>query len=285
MGSTTKKTTKPNPGARLNPRERQRIAEKNKRRRIRRKRFVIFSFSFIIIAIIAATVWGFLTLFKVKDYIVEGNKTYSADQIFEISGLEKGKNLFFSKINTAEEQLEFKLPYIGNAEILRVMPGTLKFKITETQKACAMKYGSGFLYFNSDGKILEQKAGKITDGLPLLQCTKPINIEPGKTVEFTSVKDGPDSPEILKIYKELLAAIKTSKIRNITVLDMSDPEDIALVYQGRITLIIGIPSKLESRLMFAARVLVSEDKISKKQKGTIDLTDLKKAYFKPATVE
>ena len=283
MSSTEEKKSSTKSRAQLTPRERQRIAAKNRKRRIHRKRFVIFSFSFIIIAVAAGIVWAFLTVFKITDYKVEGCKTYSAELVFKDSGLKKGNNLFFSRLNSAEEQLEKKLPYIGNAEITRLIPGTLKIKITETYKVCALKYGGSYLFLNRDGKILSREAGKAAGGLPLLACTKPVNPNPGNIIEFTAVKNGKSGQEILEIYKNLITAIETNKISPVTTVDISDPEDVSIVYQNRITLIIGAPVKLDSRMAFAADVLASENKISKTQKGEIDLTDINKAYFKPLT--
>lgn len=281
MADSGKNISNENNRVRLTTRERQRIAEKNKRRRIRRMRFVVFSASLLIVAVISGAVWGFLTVFKIDGYTVEGNKTYSTEQVFKSSGLLAGKNLFFNRLDKAALKLEETLPYIGTVEIYRIIPDTIKFKITETKTACALKTGDGFLYLNSEGKILENKSGKLPSGLPLFQCTEPMNPVTGHIIEFKAANKSFSSQRILETYKELVSAIETNKIRPISSIDMSEPDNISLVYDNRITLILGVSSKLESRLKLASKVLVEENIRSKTQKGTIDLTDLKKAYFKP----
>jgi len=283
MSPAAKKQTKSKTPAQLTPRERQRLAEKNKKRRIRRKRFVIFSFSFVVIALVTGVVYGFFTVFKITNYIVTGSKTYSAVQVYKSSGLKLGKNLFLVKIGSAEVQLESKLPYIGNVQIRRELPGTLKYVITETNAAAVLEYENGFLLLNSDGKILEQKAGKSTETLPLLKCPEPGNIEVGRTIEFTGADTGQTSSDILAIYKDLLAAIKASKINEITVIDMSEPTDVRLFYQNRLTLHIGTPTNLESKLALAADVINKENINYPNEKGEIDLTILKRADFLPTT--
>ena len=64
---------------------------------------------------------------------------------------------------------------------------------------------------------------------------------------------------------------------------MSKTTDVWLVYQDRIRMHLGTPAELESRLSFAVNVIDRENAISPVQKGEIDLTILKAAYFRPDT--
>ena len=293
MSPAAKKQTKSKIPAQLTPRERQRLAEKNKKKRIRRKRFVVFSFFFIITALISGTVYGFFTVFKITDYAVTGSKTYTAEQVYESSGLKLGKNLFLSNLGSAEKQLESNLPYIGSVQIRRVLPGTLKYEITETKATAALSYGNRFLLLNSDGKVLEQKTGTKPDNLYLLKCPAPVSTGLGQTIGFSktfSIKTEQTvkkkktvtvenyNVDMLQVYKDLSAAVQSSKIKGITVIDMSNPLDVSLVYKDRLTLHIGSPTQINERLVLAASVIKREDADYPDEKGTIDLTILKKAF-------
>lgn len=295
MSTTAKNPKNSKPRAQLTPEERQRMVAKNKIKKIRRKRFVIFSFSFIIIAIIVGVVYAFFAIFKITDYTVSGNKTYSNEKVFESSGLQLEENLFLSKTQIAEEQIETELPYINNAVITRSLPGTLKYTVVETKAVSAMEYGTGLVLLNNDGKSLERKNMIKSIKLMLLRCPKPINAETGHIIKFAKtfkikvvqankkVKYVDNQVDMLQVYKDLISAIEVSKIKDITLIDMSNPFDVSLIYQDRITLHIGTPIELEGRLAAAVSIIKIEDKVSSSQKGKINLTILEKAYFQKTT--
>lgn len=261
--------------------ERERLNAKKRKRRKRRRIFIICLLTVLLTAVLAGLTYGFITVFKVTAYRVDGTARYTPEQVFEASGLELGKNLFFSSIGEAEEQLEVMLPYIGSAEIKRKMPGTFLCAITETQAAVYTPDGEGFMLIDKNGKILEKAAAAAQDGIPLLSCPEPVKKDAGRIVEFQTPQDAIENP--LDTYKKLLAAIESSSMADITHIDMANPLDVWLVYQDRIKMHLGTPAQLESRLRFAVTVIERENVISPDQRGEIDLTILKTAYFRPET--
>lgn len=261
--------------------ERERLNAKKRKRRKRRRVFLFCVSAILLIALLAGLTYGFITVFKVTAYQVDGTARYTPEQVFEASGLELGKNLFFSSIGEAEEQLEVMLPYIGSAEIKRKLPGTFLCAITETQAAVYTPDGEGFMLIDKNGKILERAVAAPQTGIPLLSCPEPVKKDIGLVVEFQKPQDAFENP--LDTYKKLLAAIETSSMADITHVDMANPLDVWLVYQDRIKMHLGTPAQLESRLKFAVTVIERENVISPVQHGQIDLTILKTAYFRPET--
>jgi cell division protein FtsQ len=283
VGITAKKTNNQNSRRKMTPGERQRLTEKNIKRKKRRMRFVVISTLLIISTVIGGLIYGFFAFFKITEYTVEGATVYTTEQVFENSGLTIGDNLFISDIKSVANRLETNLPYIGKVEIRRIMPGTVCFTVSETTAICAMVEGNGFVLLNKDGKVLEQKMEEPTDGLPILECLPSQNAKIGYTVEIAKQENALGSP--LEIYKDLLAAIDSSGMTDITLIDISDTTDVWLTYQERIKMHIGTPKMLESRLVFAAELLKSEDEKYPGQKGELDLTILKTAVMKPETEE
>lgn len=122
--------------------------------------------------------------------------------------------------------------------------------------------------------------GRIKD-VDYVNISEPVKTKNGYGINFTNSQES----DPLQIYKDLLAAIEKSKLKDITVIDISDPQNVSLTYQNRIKLKIGTPSKLESRLALAAKVIEKENIISANQKGSIDLTIGDRAYWQPAQEE
>ncbi len=279
----TNKQTPSNQHARrqMTPGERQRLSEKKKKKKKNRLLFVLVSAVLVVLTVIGGLVYGFFAVFKVSAYTVEGTTVYSAEQVFDNSGLSIGKNLFFSDIELAAQRIQTNLPYIGKAETSRKMPGTICFTLTETQVASAITQGNGFVLLDKDGKVLENAAPAVPEGIPLLQCPPPKKVDTGYIIEIDT-QDGALAPP-LDIYKSLLAAISSSGLKDITLINIVATTDVWLTYQGRIRLHLGTPKLLEKRLVFAAELLVTEDAKYPGQKGVLDLTILKTAVMKPET--
>lgn len=281
MGTNAKTPKNQHSRRQMTPGERQRLAEKNKKKQKRRLLFVIISALLIFSTLIGGLIYGFFAIFKVTDYTVEGTTVYDAEQVFAISGLAIGKNLFFSDIELAAERIETNLPYIGKAEISRKMPGTIRFVLTETQAAVAIAQGEDFILLDKIGKVLDRTTQLPAEGLPLLRCPPPKTVQVGYILEIDTQDGALASP--LEIYKELLAAISSSTIQGITLIDISDTTDVWLTYEARIRMHLGTPKLLENRLVFAAELLKTEDATYPGQKATLDLTILKTAVIKPET--
>lgn len=281
MGTNVKRPSNQHSRRQMTPEERQRLAQKNKRKRKRRLLLVVITAVLIASALIGGLVYGFFEIFKVADYTVEGLHVYSEEEVFAISELAIGKNLFFSDIESAEKRIEINLPYIGKAEISRKMPGTIRFVLTETRPAAAMTEGKGFVLLDKNGKVLERTTQAPDDGLPLLACPPPKSVQTGHTIEIDTQEGALASP--FEIYRDLLAAIDSSDLQGITLIDITDTTDVWLTYQGRIKMHLGTPKLLEKRLIFAAELLKSEDAQYPGQKAVLDLTILKTAVIKPET--
>lgn len=280
-GTAQKNQSDQNIRARMSAGERQRLNEKKKKRKKRRLLLVVCTIVLLVSALLAGLVYGFVTVFRITAFTVEGTTVYTAEQVFERSGLKLGKNLFISSTAEAEEQVETLLPYIGKAEIKRKMPGTLRFILTETQAAAFMQDGTEIILTDKNGKILDKKPAAGDENIPLLTCPAPIKQDLGYILEFDTPAGALENP--LDTYKNLLAAIENSGMKDITLIDMANPADVWLVYQDRIKMHLGTPAQLESRLVFAVTVIDNENAISPVQRGEIDLTILKSAYFRPVT--
>ncbi len=257
------------------------MAEKNRKKRKRRLLLVVISGVLIASVLIGGLVYGFFAIFKVADYTVEGAHVYSEEQVFASSELAIGKNLFFSDIKSAQQRLETNLPYIGTAVISRKMPGTIQFVLTETKATAVIVEGNDFVVLDKNGKVLERTTQTPDDKLPRLACPPPKSVQTGHIIEIDKQDDALASP--LEIYKDLLAAIDSSGLPDITLIDIADTTDVWLIYQDRIKMHLGTPKLLEKRLVFAAELLKSEDAQYPGQKAELDLTILKTAVIKPET--
>lgn len=96
--------------------------------------------------------------------------------------------------------------------------------------------------------------------------------EPGHLIE---IKDKEKFDE----YGKILKILKKQGITDITGMDFSKRTDIVLIYDERIEIRLGTSVKLEQKLALGAKILREQNKVSREQKGVIDLTIPGKGYF------
>jgi len=114
------------------------------------------------------------------------------------------------------------------------------------------------------------------DNIVTLKGVKVKSAKPGKTVEF-------DSEKTLSIYTEIMNLFIENSITGITELNLKDVYNITMSYENRIDVKVGSITNLDSKMAFAAKVIKDQDATEPDQRGVIDLTIDKKAYFQPET--
>ena len=114
------------------------------------------------------------------------------------------------------------------------------------------------------------------DNIVTLKGVKVKSAKTGKTVEF-------DSEKTLNIYTEIMNLFIENSITGITELNLKDVYNITMSYENRIDVKVGSITNLDSKMAFAAKVIKDQDAAEPDQRGVIDLTIDKKAYFQPET--
>lgn len=76
----------------------------------------------IMLAVVAAIVFGVAIFFKVNTIEIQGNTVYSADQIIEASQIQQGDNLLTVNKALAVGNIKAALPYVEDVSIARSLP-------------------------------------------------------------------------------------------------------------------------------------------------------------------
>ena len=264
--------------ARKTPPQKKKMSKKSKWRR--RKRIAIVCLPFVAVILLAVLAVGTVASAKIDNYSVSGTKKYTAEQVWTASGLEKGKSMFFSSLSEAEKNITTKLPYIESVTIKRKLPGTMTITVVQSKAELALQINNEWLIVNSSGKVIDNLGAKQPEAKVMqIKLPKAKKYELGQVIEF-DLKEDELSP--IDVCKDLLAQVEKTELKGkITAVDITDPEDVTLVYDGRIRLHIGMPTDLASKLGLAAGAVKHEDEINPTQTGEINLTVLQEAYFRP----
>lgn len=267
-------------GGRLTPEERRERVKKLKRKRKIRLAIVVGGFASVFLLLISTVVLSFV--FRVKNFIVEGDTLYSNEEVVAASGIEKGKSLFFADLDSAKVNIETNLPYTVNVQLTRKLPNKIIIRLDSTDKAYAVEKSEGiYAITNRDFKVLEI-AGVIPEGVvPVIGAT-PETAEPGQPLSF--VDDGEDDAT-LALIRNISSAIAKAELDDVNLISIRSRSNVYLIYQERVVMRLGDSSDADKKIELGKRAIDSQDELDGVQVGIINLTVAKKAYFKPSDIK
>lgn len=108
----------------------RRSSRSRKRRRSRGRLGPLFKLLCLLTLVVALTA-GATVFFRVEQVVVTGNSRYTQEEIVEVTGIEKGDNLYGWNKFAIAQRLRQTLPYIGEVTIRRALPSTILITVVE----------------------------------------------------------------------------------------------------------------------------------------------------------
>lgn len=237
---------------------------------------LIFCALAVILAVAAAV---FFLVFKVRSFEVKGTTPYAPAKIFSATGINLGSNSILLDTQAAEETLEKELPYLCNVDISVKWPSKLIIKAETAESAYVLETGSGtFAVTDGTLKVLEIVAEAPADSITVEGRGAGSDCRVGERI---TLSNGKGDDVVGKALVEISSSIKESELMNISLINISDENNIYLIYDERIIIRLGDSSDILRKLALAKKALDEEDKLSPTQYGEMDVTVLKKAIFAP----
>ena len=224
-------------------------------------------------------------------------ENYTSDQILQALDVHLEENIFSFDPGSKAAALEKVFPMLEDIRVERDYPGTVVVRVTEARPAWAMQTSSGWLTLSGGLKILEKDSAQPA-GLPTLYGGEPVSAEPGEQLTFAaepkadSTSDStPDSAvdssasgtveeevdQRLESLNTLLAALDAAGMSaDVTRIEFADVDEMAFLYQDRISVWLGTLNELDYKLRLAKYVLLDEDGkgCSPTDTGMLDLSHL-----------
>ncbi|MDO4551910.1 MAG: FtsQ-type POTRA domain-containing protein [Bacillota bacterium] len=137
---------------------------------------------FILIVLIGVGLYFFLTsdFFAVEEIIVEDSSYYTAGQIIELAGAERGVNLFEADVKGMKARL-LADPYIKSASVNRQLLDKLILSVEEREEKAAAPFGTGYVVIDENGMAL--RLTESAPALPLLEGMTISAAEPGEPLQ------------------------------------------------------------------------------------------------------
>lgn len=257
-------------------------ARKEARRRRRRRLMIIRTTIVLSILLLLLLMAGLLTMkiigtqqakrgetasvLAVREIVVEGKTRYKAEDIIKESGLYVGQSLMGVNKVRAHDALIQKMPYLDTVEIGNKSFDTLRIRVKEIQVLGALKIKDGYMMVGVNNRALE----KITDVKKLPKGT--VKILGGTTVGTTVGKDLLDERS-LSICQTITDAVATHQVENMTTIDITEKTNIAIEINGRLRIVLGNATNLNTQIETLADTLPMLYKNNgAKAAGELDMT-------------
>lgn len=231
-----------------------------------------------IVLLLAGIIFALTMFFNIDEITVTGDTVYSAEDIKTASGVSTGDNLIFISADKISTSVSEKLPYVGSVKIKRHLPTGLELIITKTEAAYAIAADGYYTLLDSSAKVLEKELETVGENITLVNLGEITSAEPGKPIET-------ENTQFLTKLQQIHDALSKCGLSDITSIDMSDIYNIKLLYQGRITLMLGDTDKsvLQKKLELGKSAIEDQNKSNPNFRGSINLTVAGKAYLAEET--
>ena len=283
--------------ARREGRKKRRLTRAAVRRRRAIRRLTALA---LLLCVIGVGVYLTVTmLFKINtlEVAVDGEVVqevggYSSAEILQALGVHAEENIFSFDPAEKAAALEKQFPLLENIRVERDYPNTVVVRTNAATAVYAMQTSSGWLSLSAGLKILDQDSAQ--PDLIILCGGEPVSTTPGTQLEFetgpsgassgsaasdsaASSEAGPPTDKRLESLNTLLTALDSSELgADVTRIEFEDPEQMAFLYQGRISVLLGTLNELDYKLRLAKYVLLNEDGkgCSPTDTGMLDLSHL-----------
>ena len=270
--------------ARREKRKKRKVTRATLRRRRILRRLTAFA---MLLCVIGAGIYLTMTmLFRINSIQVQtpdGKQVteiagYSADSILQRMGVQLEENIFSFEPGEKAAVLEQNFPLLGSIKVIRDYPNTVVVQVTEAVPAYAVQNGSKWLVISDKWKILSEESTQ-PEGLCTLYGGKLQDTTPGQGFWFVddadaasasgsaSGSEAAESESAVSTETARMEALRTlvSKLeeyglsQDVTRLEVADTEQIAFLYQDRISVLLGTLNDLDYKLDRARYVLTNAD--------------------------
>ena len=234
-------------------------------------------------AVALALFMGFSIFFKVENIVVSGTDKYTAWDVREASGIQKGEGLLsFGKAKACGKITE-ALPYVKSVRIGITLPNTVNIYVEEFKVVYSAQDQSGHWWLiTSDGSIVEKTSESYASKQTVIKGFRLL--EPESGVQAKVVEQDPDATdengeplivtvtnkERLNTALEILFQMERNGILGKAAsLDVTDVSNIELWYGSQYQVLLGDQSQIDYKITAMKQTI---NQMGSHESGVLDIT-------------
>ncbi len=229
-----------------------------------------------VVAVALAIFLGLSIFFKVdaNEFRVQGNKMYSADTVWEASGLKDGDNLLsFGKAKVASRIMQ-QLPYVKSVRIQITLPDKVNIYIEELDVYLSVQdEDGGWWFISAEGKVLEKTDGANSQKHAVLTGVSLAAPAVGQQAVAAQLSQGPvhsDADRLAAALEVAKALEKNEILGNIADVDVSNLNDITFRYEDRLLVKLGDREQMSDKILYVSTTIA--DNIGQRDEGILHVS-------------
>lgn len=230
----------------------------------------IFLSVVLLCVLIGIVVFSLSMFFYVREIEVRGNERYSTEEILSVVDVEGGENMFKVKTSDIRRAIEENFHYIKNVRVQKRFPSTILISLGETKVECCMRILDRFFFLDRDLKILEITSAEGEISLPFVNG---IGYNEEKAGEYLHEENKTKKDALAEIINSLTEHGLLERVDKINILD---EYSIALLYEGRIEVLLGNYTQIKEKLDFFNAI---KERIHESDSGVLNISNPKRATF------
>lgn len=242
-------------------------------------------------AVVVALVLGMSVFFKVEEFSVSGMEKYSAYDISQASGIEKGANLLLLNRTEAGARIKALLPYVKRVRVGIELPGTVHIVIEELDVTYAIKDSNGSWWLMSaEGIVVEElKSDSHHTKILGVQLQDPKPGAKAKALETATEQTDPEGNPIpvtitaadrLSTVVDILEYLEKEKVvGEADSVDVNNMGDIQIWYGDKYQVKLGDQKNLGSKVYMMMASIRSLEQERPYDRGVLNITDPNDIYF------
>ena len=205
----------------------------NPRSKVKRTSAAYGPLTLVMIFLVAVLVMSLF--FRVDKIEVINASDYSDQEIIAASGIEKGVNLFFVDRFSAASMIFADLPYMDTVSITREMPDKIIIQAEGSAPAAYLRLDDEYWFIDRNGKMLGDTTAMKAAGYPEVRNLEPLTTMTGVEMIVEGINESR-----LAYTAELITALQgEGLISKIAWIDVKDPTNPSVYYDGRLTFYYG----------------------------------------------
>ncbi len=271
----------------------QEPTERNLRRqKIKRKRRLRAYAVLLVLLLGVGVYFAFQTLLRINDFVVEGECRYTPDELIAATGLELDQHLYDFEPEEAEARLLEKFVYLENVKVSRRLPATVVIQVEAAQEMGSIQGQNGFDIVSTSGKILAYGQPYPSSDLPIIygiEATQEQFVPKEETDKERQAREAKarDLQEKLSILAQMNQLFNQYHVQGIVSIDLSDRQNISLVYQERIRVVLGDAEDMELKFRMCDEVIKQKDVDEPGAEGVLDASTVavtQKVFFRTQSI-
>jgi cell division protein FtsQ len=148
---------------------------------------------------------------------ISGVRNASRAQVMDVAGDYIGRNIFYPSLDESKRKLE-QIPWVEHASVMRLLPNRIAFTIEERTPVAFVQIGSRVSLIDSNGVVMGMPANRQTKySFPVIRG-------------ITETEALSSRAAAMKIYNRLVGELGSADganyVRQLSEVDLSDPEDV-----------------------------------------------------------